>query len=165
MSTYFRLELIELINMLARSNNRSVLRMIGAVQFVHLTLCFFQRFYNIPDSVLPLFSLGVSQCVYTHQAGRTPALQRNVQSSEKSQNLKEKTQYFMNTLYVTANLCLVKKKIIARLIYIIKRSCQSHPLQSWERTKKRLWGTVCWLYKGWPKDSFEQRNCIFKNIH
>ena len=80
MSTYFRLELIELINMLARSNNRSVLRMIGAVQFVHLTLCFFQRFYNIPDSVLPLFSLGVSQCVYTHQAGRTPALQRNAQS-------------------------------------------------------------------------------------
>ena len=30
------------------------------------------------------------QCVYTHMAGRTPALQQNWQSPEKSQNLKEK---------------------------------------------------------------------------
>ena len=30
------------------------------------------------------------QCVYTHQAGRKPALQQNWQSSEKSQNFKEK---------------------------------------------------------------------------
>ena len=41
----------------------------------------------------------VSVCVYTHQAGRKPALQQNWQSSEKSQNFKEKTQYLMNTLY------------------------------------------------------------------
>ena len=34
------------------------------------------------------------QCVYTHRAGRTPALQHNWQSSEK-------TQYLMNTLYIT----------------------------------------------------------------
>ena len=40
------------------------------------------------------------QCVYTHQAGRTPALQLNWQSSEKSQHFKEKTQYLINTLYV-----------------------------------------------------------------
>ena len=39
------------------------------------------------------------QCVYTHQAGRKPALQQNWQSSEKSQNFSEKTQYLMNTLY------------------------------------------------------------------
>ena len=39
----------------------------------------------------------VFQCVYTHQAGRKPALQQNWQSSEKSQNFKEKTQYLMNT--------------------------------------------------------------------
>ena len=53
----------------------------------------------IPDSGLSLFSLGVS-VVYTHQAGRTPALlHQNWQSSEKSQYLKEKTQYLMNTLY------------------------------------------------------------------
>ena len=45
-------------------------------------------------SVFPL-----CQCVYTHQAGRTPALQQNWQSSEKSQSFKEKTQYLMNTLY------------------------------------------------------------------
>ena len=38
------------------------------------------------------------QCVYTQQAGRTPALQQNWQSSEKSQNFKEKKQYLMNTL-------------------------------------------------------------------
>ena len=30
------------------------------------------------------------QCVYTRQAGRKPALQQNWQSSEKSQNFKEK---------------------------------------------------------------------------
>ena len=30
------------------------------------------------------------QCVYTNQAGRTPALQQNWQSPEKSQHLKEK---------------------------------------------------------------------------
>merc|ERR1711860_37289 len=48
-----------------------------------------------PFSVLPL-----CQCVYTHQAARTPALQQNWQSSEKSQNFKEKTQYLMNTLYM-----------------------------------------------------------------
>ena len=32
------------------------------------------------------------QCVYTHQAGRKPALQQNLQSSEKSQHFKEKIQ-------------------------------------------------------------------------
>ena len=40
------------------------------------------------------------QCVYTHQAGRTPTLQQNWQSSEKSQHFREKTQYLMNTLYL-----------------------------------------------------------------
>ena len=39
------------------------------------------------------------QCVYTHQAGRTQALQQNWQSSEKSQNLKEKTQYLTPCTY------------------------------------------------------------------
>ena len=45
-------------------------------------------------SVIPRF-----QCVYTHQAGRKLALHQSWQSSEKSQNFKEKTQYLMNTLY------------------------------------------------------------------
>ena len=57
---------------------------------------FSEVFKNIPDSGLSLFSLGVS--VYAHQTGRKPALQQNWQSSEKSQNFKEKTQYLMNTL-------------------------------------------------------------------
>ena len=48
-----------------------------------------------------LWSFSVSprcQCVYTHQAGRTPALQQDWQSSEKSQHFEEKTLYLINTL-------------------------------------------------------------------
>ena len=45
-----------------------------------------------PFSVFPR-----CQCVYTHKAGRKPALQQKWQSSEKSQHFKEKTQYLMNT--------------------------------------------------------------------
>ena len=51
------------------------------------------------SGLLPFSVLSLCQCVYTHQAGRTPALQQNWQSSEKSQNFKEKTQFLMNTLY------------------------------------------------------------------
>ena len=61
--------------------------------FIYFFLFFFYRVFNkycvfskiliyIPDSVFPR-----CQCVYTHQAGRTPALQQNWQSSE---NFKEK---------------------------------------------------------------------------
>ena len=48
------------------------------------------------------------QCVYTHQAGRTPALHQNWQSSEKSQNFEIKTQYLMNTLGILENSCLLR---------------------------------------------------------
>ena len=41
----------------------------------------------LPFSVFPRY-----QCVNTHQAGRTPALQQSWQSSEKFRNFKEKTQ-------------------------------------------------------------------------
>ena len=62
--------------------------------------CVFFRFLkNILDSVFPR-----CQCVYTRQEGRKPALQQNWQSSEISQNFKEKTQYLMNTLYIKCNL-------------------------------------------------------------
>ena len=44
-----------------------------------------------PFSVFPR-----CHCVYTHQAGRTPTLQQNWQSLEKSQNFKEKTQYLIS---------------------------------------------------------------------
>ena len=46
---------------------------------------FLQILIYIPDSV---FSR--CQCVYTHKAGRTPALQQNLQSSQKSENFNEK---------------------------------------------------------------------------
>ena len=39
-------------------------------------------------------------------AGRTPVLQHNWQSSEKSQYVKEKTQYLMNTLYMGVSGCV-----------------------------------------------------------
>ena len=59
--------------------------------------CVWENFkiYSVlwPFSVFPR-----CQCVYTHQAGRTHALQQNWQSSEK--HFKEKTQYLMNTLYL-----------------------------------------------------------------
>ena len=51
-------------------------------------MCFFRFFRNIPGSVFPR-----CQCVYTHQAGRKQALQQNWQSSEKSQNFKEKHNF------------------------------------------------------------------------
>ena len=53
---------------------------------VFIKYCVFSKILiYFPDSVFPR-----CQCVYTHQAGRTPALQQNWQSSEKSQNYKEK---------------------------------------------------------------------------
>ena len=59
-----------------------------------LNIVFFSNIFKYsglwPFSVFPR-----CQCVYTHQAGRTPALlQQNWQSSEKSQNFKEKNTIF-----------------------------------------------------------------------
>ena len=68
------------------------------VQGVHLMLCFFKILKY--SGILPLSVFPRCQCVYTHQAGRKSALQQNWQSSEKSQNFKEKTQYELNTLYI-----------------------------------------------------------------
>ena len=62
-------------------------------------ICFFSKILKyIPDSGRSRFS----SVVYTDviMAGRTPTLQQNWQSSEKSQHFKEKTQYLMNTLYL-----------------------------------------------------------------
>ena len=53
------------------------------------------------SGLLPLSVFPRVLCVYTHQAGRTPALLQNWQSSEKSQKFKGKTQYLMNTLLFT----------------------------------------------------------------
>ena len=61
-----------------------------------LNIVFFPEDFKIyPNSGLSMISIGVS--VYTYQAGKTPALQQKGQSSELSQNFKEKTQYLMNT--------------------------------------------------------------------
>ena len=54
----------------------------SVTQGVHLILCFFPKIFKYSG----LWSFSVfprCQCVYTHQAGRTPALQQNWQSSEK----------------------------------------------------------------------------------
>ena len=40
------------------------------------------------------------QCVYTHQAGRTPTLQQNWQSSEKSPNLRKNTIFHENAVSI-----------------------------------------------------------------
>ena len=52
---------------------------------------FFQRFLNILDSGLSLFSLGIS--VENQRCSRTGRVMKN------HDNFKEKTQYLMNTLY------------------------------------------------------------------
>ena len=58
-------------------------------------------FSKILEYILDSGRSRFSSVVYTDDlmAGRTPALQQNWQSSEKSQHFKEKTQYLMNTLY------------------------------------------------------------------
>ena len=57
-------------------------------------------------------------------AGRTPALQQNWQSSEKSQNVKEKTQYLMNTQYMGHP--IFKNKEIEELTLNIRRKFSEH---------------------------------------
>ena len=67
---------------------------------VFIKYCFFFQIFKKYSGLWPFSVFPRCQCVYTHQAGITPALQQNWQSSEKSQNFKEKTQYLMNTLYI-----------------------------------------------------------------
>ena len=56
---------------------------------VFIKYCVFSKILiYFPDSI---FSL--CQCVYTQQAGRTPALQQNWQSSENSKNFKENHKF------------------------------------------------------------------------
>ena len=62
-------------------------------------MCFFPKILKY-SGLLPFCVFPRCKCVYKCQAGRTPVLQQNWQSSEKSQDFKEKTLYLMNTLYV-----------------------------------------------------------------
>ena len=64
---------------------------------VFIKYCVFPKISKY-SKLWPFSVLSPCQCVYTHKAGRKPALQQNWQSSEKSQHFKEKTQYLMNTL-------------------------------------------------------------------
>ena len=68
---------------------------------VFIKYCVFSEDFKIFRTLAFPCLPSVSVRVYIHQAGRTPALQQNWQSSEKSQNLKEKIQYLMNTLFFT----------------------------------------------------------------
>ena len=69
-----------------------------------LNIVFFEDFKIFRTLAFPVFPR--CQCVYTLQAGSTPALQQNGQSSEKSQNFKEKAQYLINTLYILQSLIM-----------------------------------------------------------
>ena len=70
---------------------------------VFIKIVFFSKILKYsglwPFSVLP-------RCrVYTHKAGRRPALAAELAEFRKIQNFKEKTQYLMNTLYLTFLMC------------------------------------------------------------
>ena len=69
------------VGLIRQTDGYSVSNRCGTMLYrVFIKYCVFFWFYkNIPDSVFPRY-----QCVYTHQAGRKPALQQNRQSSEKS---------------------------------------------------------------------------------
>ena len=78
------------------------------------------KYYGLlPFSVFPR-----CQCVYKHQAGRTPALQQIWQSSEKSQNFKEKAQYLMNPLYMI-------EELIRSYIFILYTAAFAVQLKIW----------------------------------
>ena len=52
---------------------------------VLIKYCVFSEDFKIYSGLWPCSVLARVQCVYTHKAGRKPALQQNWQSSEKSQ--------------------------------------------------------------------------------
>ena len=70
---------------------------------VFIKYCVLEYSGLCPFSVLPR-----SQCVYTHQACRTPARCSKLAEFRKSQIFKEKTQYLMNTLYLSV-LWMIRK--------------------------------------------------------
>ena len=112
-------------------------------------------------SVLPLY-----QCVYTHQAGRTPALQQNSQSSEKSQHFKEKTQYLMNTLY--NNSVFGKKKLNifgATCRKLILNSLLNSPLIIQHHSAKLMDTLIFIQYTQLPCTSLFYMVFIFSHMH
>ena len=61
-----------------------------------LNIVFFWKILKL-SGLLPFSAFPRGQCVYTHQAGRTPALQPELAEFRKM-SFEGKTQYLMNTL-------------------------------------------------------------------
>ena len=99
---------------------------------VFIKYCVFSKDFRIFRTLACLCFALVFQCGYTHQAGRTPAMQQNWQSSEKSQHFKEK-QYLMNTLY-KRHWC---SNILVRL-FVLVTCLTTHKY----RSSKQFW-TCC----------------------
>ena len=95
---FLKTRAIHRLNLKRRTLFRFVYIYFFYIQGVYKYCAFSDFFKSIPNSVFPR-----CQCVYTHQAGRKPALQQNWQSSEKLQHFKEKTQYLINTLYISVS--------------------------------------------------------------
>ena len=94
---------------------------------VFIKCCVF--FYILFQTLAFLCFLSVYTRVCTHTR-LTPALQQNWQSSEKSPNFKEKTQYssqlgFVHGLLLKSNMTLVNKKMETN-IYIVSPKHTSH---------------------------------------
>ena len=68
------------------------------IQGAQWILCFFRRFYNIPDSCLSLFALGVSVCTHTRQVEHQTC-SRTGRVKKNHKNLRKKTQYLMNPIF------------------------------------------------------------------
>ena len=88
---------LEIVSIFNNFNNLEVFLTFLKVTGCSLNIVFFLKILKY-SGLWSFFVFPLYQCVYTHQAGRTPALQQNWQSSKKSQSFKEKTQYLMNTL-------------------------------------------------------------------
>ena len=83
-----------------------------------INVVFFSNFLKIFQTLFSLVSVCVHKQGPRHKAGRKPALQQNWQSSEKSQNFKEKTQYLRNTLIPGTRFKYTFRGIPAKLLQI-----------------------------------------------
>ena len=85
---------------------------------------------------------GLCQCVYTHQAGRTPALQQNWQSSEKSQNFHEKHNIYWtpcrsSSLQTTSILGAFKPELyVLYELYVFVREVEAFTMPSGKEITK-----------------------------
>ena len=136
-------------------------------------MCFLDDSKYVYPRLWPLSVFSQCQCMYTHQAGRTPALQQNWQSSEKSWNYKEKTQYLMNTLYVRISACPSVKTVCS-----LSSSWVSSFFQAYFRDKLficlftlYLYCSICFFFDqvlhDYQPEEFlkESSQCIFLNLN